>query len=211
VLVRLISFDFVTIFIKAIVDNLELYDFFIGGDMPCGGSRPNSGRKKGSKNLRPRRIVVADGKRLADLAREYTAEATMTLVDIMRHADSDHARISAAGHLLDRGHGKTPQGSVIDPRKQAAGSASVSNEPSSVREHLLFMNKEGTTPEMLRRWADNMEQYLREEQAAQRLLEEQAAQRPVSEHKYSPQHGRHSKVRPVEESLSVGTSAAVRN
>jgi hypothetical protein len=190
--------------------------------MPRGGSRPNSGRKKGSKNLRPRRIIVADGKRLADLAGEYTAEATMTLVDIMRHADSDHARISAAGHLLDRGHGKAPQGSVVDPRKHADGSANVSNGPSSVREHLLFINKGGTTPELLHRWADEMEQYVREEQAVGRLREEQeqavqrlreelAAQRPMSEHQYSPQHGRHSKIRPVEGSLSVRTSAAVRN
>jgi hypothetical protein len=188
--------------------------------MPRGGSRPNSGRKKGSKNLRPRRIVVADGKRLADLAGEYTAEATMTLVDIMRHANSDHARISAAGHLLDRGHGKTPQGSVVDPRKQANGSASVSNGSSSLREHILVMNKEGMTPEVLRRWANEMEQYVREEQAVGRLREEQeqavqrlreelAAQRPVSEH--SPQHGRHRKVRPVERYLSGSTSAAVRN
>jgi hypothetical protein len=190
--------------------------------MPRGGSRPNSGRKKGSKNLRPRRIIVADGKRLADLAGEYTAEATMTLVDIMRHANSDYARISAAGHLLDRGHGKAPQGSVVDPRKQADGSATVSNRPFSKREYLLSMNEKGSTPEKLRDLADEMEQCLREEQAVQRLREEheqavrrlreeQAEQRPLPERQYSPQRSRRSRIRPVEESVSVRMSAAVRN
>jgi hypothetical protein len=32
--VRLISFDFVVMFIKVMVDNIEFSDFFIGGD-PC--------------------------------------------------------------------------------------------------------------------------------------------------------------------------------
>jgi hypothetical protein len=82
--------------------------------MPRGGSRPNSGRKKGSRNTRPR-IRPADAKDLAELAQQYTPEATMTLVDIMRNSKSEHARISAAVHLMDRGHGKVPQGS-FDPR-----------------------------------------------------------------------------------------------
>jgi len=39
----------------------------------------------------------------------------MALVDIMRHGKSEHARISAAVHLMDRGHGRIPQGSWSAP------------------------------------------------------------------------------------------------
>ncbi len=102
--------------------------------MPRGGFRPNSGRKKGSRNTRPR-IRPADAKDLAELAREYTPEATMTLVDIMRNSKSEHARISAAVHLMDRGHGRVPQGYFDDARKSP--SSQVYRTPEEIREELM--------------------------------------------------------------------------
>ena len=42
-------------------------------------------------------------------AQRYTTEALETLAAIMRSAEADAARVSAAKELLDRGHGKSPQ------------------------------------------------------------------------------------------------------
>lgn len=44
------------------------------------------------------------------LAQQYTIQAIETLVEIMQDAEAPHsARITAANHLLDRGHGKPTQ------------------------------------------------------------------------------------------------------
>lgn len=49
-------------------------------------------------------------KTLKELAREYTAEAVLTLAEIMRNEDAtDTARALAAEKLLDRGYGKATQ------------------------------------------------------------------------------------------------------
>jgi uncharacterized protein DUF5681 len=58
----------------------------------------------GNPGGRPRTIVV-----LQSLAREHTEEAVMQLVDVMRNAKSDRARIVAAASILDRGWGKPAQ------------------------------------------------------------------------------------------------------
>ena len=63
----------------------------------------------------------------------------MTLVDIMRHSKSEHARISAAVHLMDRGHGKVPQGS-FDPRKSSSpqdNADRVYETPEEIRQELI--------------------------------------------------------------------------
>ena len=44
-----------------------------------------------------------------DLARQHTALAIETLVQIMQHGDRDAARVAAAQALLDRGWGKAVQ------------------------------------------------------------------------------------------------------
>jgi hypothetical protein len=70
------------------------------------------GRPKGSKNK-----LWAD---IRALAQVYTAEAILALVDIMRghgrvrERIPPQARAYAASALLDRGHGKPPQGHTGD-------------------------------------------------------------------------------------------------
>jgi hypothetical protein len=146
--------------------------------MPRGGWRPNSGRKKGSRNMRPH-IRPPDAKGLAELAQEYTPEATMTLVDIMRNSKSEHARISAAVHLMDRGHGKVPQGSLDDPRKQADPQDYLQRraDPLGLRadggyptsdDIIKEMRRRGITSKEAHRTAAQLERLEREEEAAKR-------------------------------------------
>jgi hypothetical protein len=143
--------------------------------MSGGGWRLNSGRKKGSPNRRPR-IRPADAKGLAELAQQYTPEATMTLVDIMRHSKSEHARISAAVHLMDRGHGKVPQGS-FDPRKspsQQDNAERVFETPEELRQELMRRDLP------MRRLRSLFQALEREEDAAERENGQncQSGQRP---------------------------------
>jgi hypothetical protein len=46
--------------------------------------------------------------KIAELAREYTAEALQTLAFLMRYGKNDQVRLAAANALLDRGYGKPP-------------------------------------------------------------------------------------------------------
>src|SRR5947207_1194539 len=65
--------------------------------------------ESGNPRGRPKQ-ALADGRSLADVAREYTVEAVETLAAIMRNQQSPAgARADAAGKLLDRGWGKPRQ------------------------------------------------------------------------------------------------------
>ena len=75
--------------------------------MPRGGRRPNSGRKKGSKNKRLRRLFAIDAVQ-SELARQYTGDAIKALVKTARTSKSEAARVSTANPLLDRGYGRPP-------------------------------------------------------------------------------------------------------
>ncbi|SRR5260221_3030359 len=67
------------------------------------GQGRTGGRKKGTPNK-----ATADVKALAQ---EHTAEAIRVLAGIMSDDDEPAAaRVSAANALLDRAHGKVPQG-----------------------------------------------------------------------------------------------------
>ena len=58
---------------------------------------------------------LADGRTLADLAREHTVVAVETLVEVMTDPEAPHAaRVSASGHILDRGWGKPKQDIGLD-------------------------------------------------------------------------------------------------
>lgn len=70
--------------------------------MPSGGYRDNSGRPKGSLN----KTTSEQSQRLSELAKDYTHDALMTLVDVAKNGKSEAARVSAANALLDRGYGK---------------------------------------------------------------------------------------------------------
>lgn len=62
----------------------------------------------GNKNS-GRKAVSMDGTKLASLAREHTAMAIDTLVDLAMNAPENSVRKSACDSLLDRGWGKPTQ------------------------------------------------------------------------------------------------------
>ena len=70
--------------------------------MPSGGYREGSGRPRGSLN----KTTLEQSHRLSELAKTYTEDALMALVDVARNGRTDAARVAAANSLLDRGYGK---------------------------------------------------------------------------------------------------------
>ena len=70
--------------------------------MPRGGYRSGAGRPTGSLN----KTTSKQSQRLSELAKDYTHDALLTLVDVAKNGRSDAARVSAANALLDRGYGK---------------------------------------------------------------------------------------------------------
>jgi hypothetical protein len=71
-----------------------------------GGKRSTSFKPGNNANPggRPKAII-----QLVELARTHTEDAIKTLADIMNNSQSDPARATAAGHILDRGWGKPMQ------------------------------------------------------------------------------------------------------
>ena len=56
------------------------------------------------------KVVTTDGKTIRQLAREHSAEALETILNIMRDVSAPHAaRLSAAQSIHDRGWGKPSQ------------------------------------------------------------------------------------------------------
>lgn len=88
---------------------------------------PFSKGQSGNPGGRPK-VVLADGKTLADLARQHTEEALQTMLSVMRDAAAPPtARMNAAAAVLDRGWGRPAQAveivqveappEVIDPEE----------------------------------------------------------------------------------------------
>ena len=82
--------------------------------MARGGRREGAGRKKGTKDRKPRSspIIIANAqekRELREAGREYTERALKTLAAICSEGQSEAARVSAACALLDRGYGKPTQ------------------------------------------------------------------------------------------------------
>jgi hypothetical protein len=82
--------------------------------MARGGKREGAGRKKGSKDRKPRSspIIIAkaqEKRELREAARQFTDDALKTLAAICNEGQSEAARVSAACALLDRGYGKPTQ------------------------------------------------------------------------------------------------------
>ena len=82
--------------------------------MARGGKREGAGRKKGSKDRKPRSspIIIApaqEKRELREAARQFTEDALKTLAAICNQGQSEAARVSAACALLDRGYGKPTQ------------------------------------------------------------------------------------------------------
>lgn len=70
--------------------------------------------KSGNPNGRPKKVITAQElferkvkKDVKAAARDYSAEALQTLIDIMRNPEvQPQIRVTAANSILDRGHGK---------------------------------------------------------------------------------------------------------
>lgn len=77
-------------------------------------SKSKAGRPPGRSNV----ATTAMRRTLGELAREHTAEALATVLQVMREGETDAIRLAAAVHLLDRGYGR-PQAavSVTDDRE----------------------------------------------------------------------------------------------
>ena len=50
---------------------------------------------------------------LREAAQAYTADALKELARLAKHAKSEPARVAACRELLDRGHGRAPQGITL--------------------------------------------------------------------------------------------------
>ena len=89
--------------------------------------------QSGNPSGRPK-IVLASGKTLTKLAREYTEDAVECLVEIIRDKDAPHAaRASASLGLLDRGWGRPAQsltlmGDAANPIQHALSYDHMSDE-----------------------------------------------------------------------------------
>ena len=70
--------------------------------MPRGGCRNGAGRPTGSLN----KTTSEQHQRLSELAKDYTHDALLTLVNVAKNGRSEAARVSAANALLDRGYGR---------------------------------------------------------------------------------------------------------
>lgn len=68
------------------------------------GSRPGE-RRGGRQPGTPNKATAS----IRALAQEHTGEAIEKLVYLMRHAESEAARIAAIKELLDRAHGRPTQ------------------------------------------------------------------------------------------------------
>jgi hypothetical protein len=78
-----------------------------------GGARPGAGRPKGSKNA-VSSLPANQRARAAILARVYTEEAVEELVKLARSKKTPHTtRANIWFGLLERGYGKTPQGTDL--------------------------------------------------------------------------------------------------
>ena len=85
-------------------------------------------------------IRLADGRSLTDLAREHTAEAVETLVDVMRNGESDAARVAASTQILNRGWGQAPQTIAVTDDRQPRDLSGMTDEQLEALETLRTLD-----------------------------------------------------------------------
>ena len=78
------------------------------GQNPRGGKREGAGRPPGPNGR------GAAFKHLRELARSYTEEAVLTIVEMMRTAEDPWVGLACAKAILDRGFGKPRKGEVVE-------------------------------------------------------------------------------------------------
>jgi hypothetical protein len=77
-------------------------------------SKSRVGRPPGRSNV----ATTQMRRTLGELAREHTAEALATVLQVMREGETDAIRLAAAVHVLDRGYGRSQAAvSVTDDRE----------------------------------------------------------------------------------------------
>lgn len=92
--------------------------------------------KSGNPSGRPVHRLP-DGRTLAQLSREYTAEAVETLVDIMRDTQAPAAaRVAAADKVLSRGWGQAPQTVTITDESEPLDMSEMTDEQLDALETL---------------------------------------------------------------------------
>jgi hypothetical protein len=83
-----------------------------GARANTGGARENAGRPSGASDATlsaARLISPAQKWAFAEKALQHAERAIEVLVEIMERGESETARVSAAGKILDRALGKAPQ------------------------------------------------------------------------------------------------------
>lgn len=87
---------------------------------------------------------LADGRTLNDLAREHTAEAVKTLVEVMRNkSETGSARVAAADKILNRGWGQAPQSIALTDERKPVDLSDMTDEQLEALESLRAL-AEGT-------------------------------------------------------------------
>ncbi len=78
--------------------------------------------------------VLDDGRTIADLAREHTADAIETLASIMRDGEqTGAARVSAANAILDRAWGRPKQELGVEVKNDSALAEAIRRGNERVR------------------------------------------------------------------------------
>lgn len=108
--------------VAAVTETQEVRLSRTGKRLPRTAWKPG---QSGNPGGRPKEVA-----HVRELARQHTAEAIATLVDIMRHGTSDRARVAAAEALLNRawGHPTTP----VEAELKGEGLAAVL-KPEDIR------------------------------------------------------------------------------
>lgn len=83
------------------------------------------------------KVKLPDGRTLTDLAREHTAEAVGTLVEVMRDkTQPGTARVAAAEKILSRGWGQAPQTIALTDEREPLDLSGMTDEQLEALEAL---------------------------------------------------------------------------
>ena len=120
--------------------------------MPANRDKTGNKRKANQTSFRPGHSGNPSGRpkqsvQLKELAREQTAKAIKTLVDVMDNSDRDAARVRAAEILLDRAWGRAPQAMELSgPDGGPIEWKKASEELNSLMDRLIARRTEAGTP-----------------------------------------------------------------
>lgn len=118
--------------------------------------QPVSVEKRVTSSRNPNWLTITHKRKvprdLAKLARTYTVEATLQIVNEMRFGEKSSDRLKAADMLLDRGYGKAPQKIELTPADEDENKKSafqVMFEAAAKRAHESLMARPENPPPVL--------------------------------------------------------------